>query len=162
MTILEPKQEKKIFLKIYFFCKMLIFQDFLKFSKILKSTVQYLCRDISNVKIGLYLRSSHKKDWKTHFWPYSLKKSKKWKKKTRAPPHFSVSFRQKNFSENRTTVAMCLAPPPSPRHSKSSTPVYILKFSICLLSSYKNASFCVKANLGLKLTSDLILECSIY
>ena len=125
MTILEPKQEKKIFKKIYFFCKMLIFQDFSKFSKILKSTVQYLCRDISNVKIGLYLRSSHKKDWKTHFWPYSLKKSKKWKKKTRAPPHFSVSFRQKKNFENRTTVAMRLDTPPSPRHSKSSTPVYI-------------------------------------
>ena len=128
MTILEPKQEKKIFKKIYFFCKMLIFQDFLKFSKILKSTVQYLCRDISNVKIGLYLRSSHKKDWKTHFWPYSLKKSKKWKKKTRAPPHFSVSFRQKKNFENRTTVAMRLVPPPSPRHSKSSTPVYFLLY----------------------------------
>ena len=132
MTILEPKQEKKIFKKIYFFCKMLIFQDFLKFLKILKSTVQYLCRDISNVKIGLYLRSSHKKDWKTHFWPYSLKKSKNWKKKTVAPPHFSVSFRQKKNFENRTTVAMRLAPPPSPRHSKSSTPVYIYIFPSAL------------------------------
>ena len=77
MTILEPKKEKEIFLKIYFFSKMLNFQDFSKFSKILKFAVQYLCRDISNVKIGLYLRSSHKKEWKTHFWPYSLKKSKK-------------------------------------------------------------------------------------
>ena len=110
MTILEPKQEKKIFKKIYFFCKMLIFQDFLKFSKILKSTVQYLCRDISNVKIGLYLRSSHKKEWKTHFWPYSLKKSKNWKKETVVHHHFSVSFRQKKNFENRTTVAMRLAP----------------------------------------------------
>ena len=109
---------------------MLIFQDFSKFLKILKSTVQYLCRDISNVKIGLYLRSSHKKDWKTHFWPYSLKKSKKWKKKTRAPPHFSVSFRQKKNFENRTTVAMRLAPPPSPRHSKSSTPVCM--YNVCM------------------------------
>ena len=109
---------------------MLIFWDFSKFLKILKSVIQYLCRDISNVKIGLYLRSSHKKDWKTHFWPYSLKKSKKWKKKTRAPPHFSVSFRQKKNFENRTTVAMRLVPPPSPRHSKSSTPVYILNFQM--------------------------------
>ena len=139
MTILEPKQEKKIFKKIYFFCKMLIFQDFLKFSKILKSTVQYLCRDISNVKIGLYLRSSHKKDWKTHFWPYSLKKSKKWKKKTRAPPHFSVSFRQKKNFENRTTVAMRLDPPPSPRHNKSSTPVYMYVL-LCKISIGWNTS----------------------
>ena len=30
MTILEPKKEKKIFLKIYFFSKMLTFQDFSK------------------------------------------------------------------------------------------------------------------------------------
>ena len=114
---------------------MLIFQDFSKFSKILKSTIQYLYRDISNVKIVLYLRSSHKKDWKTNFWPYSLKKSKKWKKKTRAPPHFSVSFRQKKNFENRTTVAMRLVPPPSPRHSESSTPVYIyIVIQPCLLS----------------------------
>ena len=126
MTILEPKQEKKIFKKIYFFCKMLIFQDFSKFSKILKSTVQYLCRDISNVKIGLYLRSSHKKDWKTHFGPTALKNPKNWKKKTVAPPHFSVSFRQKFFFENRTNVAMRLGAPPDPRHNKSSTPVHIL------------------------------------
>ena len=130
---------------------MLIFWDFSKFLKILKSVIQYLCRDISNVKIGLYLRSSHKKDWKTHFWPYSLKKSKKWKKKTRAPPHFSVSFRQKKNFENRTTVAMRLATPPSPRHSKSSTPVYIYKqakyhpqyiiiFALHQLSYFKNTS----------------------
>ena len=106
---------------------MLIFWDFSKFLKILKSVIQYLCRDISNVKIGLYLRSSHKKDWKTHFGPYSLKKSKNWKKKTVAPPHFSVSFRQKKNFENRTTVAMRLDPPPSPRHNKSSTPVCMFK-----------------------------------
>ena len=127
MTFLEPKKEKKNILKNLFFCKMLIFWDFSKFLKILKSVIQYLCRDISNVKIGLYLRSSHKKDWKTHFGPYSLKKSKNWKKKTVAPPHFSVSFRQKKNFENRTTVAMRLAPPPSPRHSKSSTPVILIK-----------------------------------
>ena len=58
MTILEPKKEKKIFLKIYFFSKMLNFQDFSKFSKILKSTDQYLSRDISNVKIGQFLQQS--------------------------------------------------------------------------------------------------------
>ena len=108
----QSQNKKKRFLKIYFFCKMLIFQDFSKFLKILKSTVQYLCRDISNVKIGLYLRSSHKKDWKTHFGPTALKNPKNWKKKTVAPPHFSVSFRQKKNFENRTTVAMRLAPPP--------------------------------------------------
>ena len=123
IDILEPKQEKKIFLKIYFFCKMLIFQDFSKFLKILKSAIQYLCRDISNVKIGLYLRSSHKKDWKTHFGPTALKN---WKKKMRPPPHFSVSFRPKNFFENRTTVPMRLDPTPlSPWHIKSVTSVYM-------------------------------------
>ena len=37
---------------------MLNFQDFSKFSKILKSTVQYLSRDISNVKIGQFLRQN--------------------------------------------------------------------------------------------------------
>ena len=110
LTILEPKQ-KKYFLKFIFFCKMLNLQDFSKWINILKSTVQYLCRDISNVKIGLYLRSSHKKDWKTHFGPTALKNPKNWKKKTVAPPHFSVSFRQKKNFENRTTVAMRLAPP---------------------------------------------------
>ena len=77
----RAKTRKKIFKKIYFFCKMLIFQDFSKFLKILKSTVQYLCRDISNVKIGLYLRSSHKKDWKTHFGPTALKNQKIEKRK---------------------------------------------------------------------------------
>ena len=107
LTILEPKQEKKIFKKIFFFCKMLIFQDFSKFLKILKSAVQYLCRDISNVKIGLYLRSSHKKDWKTHFGPTALKnqkieKRKQWciiiflylsgKKKFRKSDHRSYAF----------------------------------------------------------------------
>ena len=111
MTILEPKQEKKIFKKIYFFCKMLIFQDFSKFSKILKSAVQYLCRDISNVKIGLYLRSSHKKEWKTHFWPYSLKKSKNWKKETVVHHHFWISFRKKTDFENRTALIRGLASP---------------------------------------------------
>ena len=79
MTILEPKKEKKIFLKIYFFSKMLNFQDFSKFSKILKSTVQYLSRDISNVKIGQFLRQSRKKHWKTLFCPtaFKIKKIKK-------------------------------------------------------------------------------------
>ena len=79
MTILEPKKEKKIFLKIYFFSKMLNFQDFSKFSKILKSTVQYLSRDISNVKIGQLLRQSRKKHWKTLFCPtaFKIKKIKK-------------------------------------------------------------------------------------
>ena len=79
MTILEPKKEKKIFLKIYFFSKMLNFQDFSKFSKILKSTVQYLSRDISNVKIGQFLRQSRKKHWKTLFGPtaFKIKKIKK-------------------------------------------------------------------------------------
>ena len=79
MTILEPKKEKKIFLKIYFFSKMLNFQDFSKFSKILKSTVQYLSRDISNVKIGQFLRQSRKKPWKTLFCPtaFKIKKIKK-------------------------------------------------------------------------------------
>ena len=74
MTILEPKQEKK-----YFFCKMLNFQDFSKFSKILKFTVQYLSRDISNVKIGQFLRQSRKKHWKTLFGPtaFKIKKIKK-------------------------------------------------------------------------------------
>ena len=78
MTILEPKK-KKIFLKIYFFSKMLNFQDFSKFSKILKSTVQYLSRDISNVKIGQFLRQSRKKHWKTLFCPtaFKIKKIKK-------------------------------------------------------------------------------------
>ena len=52
------KKEKKIFLKIYFFSKMLNFQDFSKFSQILKSTLQYLFKDISNVKIGQFLRQS--------------------------------------------------------------------------------------------------------
>ena len=58
---------------------MLNFQDFSKFSKILKSTVQYLSRDISNVKIGQLLRQSRKKHWKTLFCPtaFKIKKIKK-------------------------------------------------------------------------------------
>ena len=55
---------------------MLNFQDFSKFSKILKSTVQYLSRDISNVKIGQFLRQSRKKTLKTPFLPYSLQNQK--------------------------------------------------------------------------------------
>ena len=79
MTILEPKKEKYIFLNIYFCSKMLNFQDFSKFSKILKSSVQYLFRDISNVKIGQFLRQSRKKHWKTLFCPtaFKIKKIKK-------------------------------------------------------------------------------------
>ena len=93
------------------FVIMLNFQDFSKFSKILKSAIQYLCRDISNVKIGLYLRSSHKKDWKTHFWPYSLKKLKK---EMEVSPHFSESFRQKkNWKSDLRSCAF--APPPLPK-----------------------------------------------
>ena len=129
MTILEPKQEKKIFKKIYFFCKMLIFQDFLKFLKILKSTVQYLCRDISNVKIGLYLRSSHKKDWKTHFGPTALKNQKIEKRKQWSIIIFLYLSGKKKF-ENWTTVAMRLAHPPSPQHNKSSTPIYVTKMPV--------------------------------
>ena len=56
----RAKKRKKIFLN-FFISKMLNFQDFSKFSKILKSTVQYLSRDISNVKIGQFLRQSRKK-----------------------------------------------------------------------------------------------------
>ena len=76
MTILEPKKEKKIFLKIYFFSKMLNFQDFSKFSKILKFTVQYLSRDISNLKIGQFFMAEPQKRLKTPFLPYILKKKK--------------------------------------------------------------------------------------
>ena len=98
----RAKTRKKIFKKIYFFCKMLIFQDFSKFLKILKSTVQYLCRDISNVKIGLYLRSSHKKDWKTHFGPTALKNQKTEKRKQWCIIIFLYLSGKKKF-ENRTT-----------------------------------------------------------
>ena len=53
--------------------------------------------------------------------------------------HFSVSFRQKINFENRTTVAMRLAPPPSPRHNKSSTPVYIyIYIQLNLLYDHQN------------------------
>ena len=108
MTILEPKKEKKIFLKIYFFSKMLNFQDFSKFSKILKSTVQYLSRDISNVKIGQFLRQSRKKTLKNPFWPYSLQNQKNQKIRHTIPQVFSIPFQQKKNFENRTTTGRCL------------------------------------------------------
>ena len=93
MTILEPKKEKKIFLKIYFFSKMLNFQDFSKFSKILKSTVQYLSRDISNVKIGQFLRQSRKKHWKLIFCPTAFKI-----KKFNIPSHKFFEYQSSHYS----------------------------------------------------------------
>ena len=102
MTILEPKKEKKIFLKIYFFSKMLNFQDFSKFSKILKSTVQYLSRDISTIKIGQFLRQSHKKHRKPLFCPTALKI----KKLTYHPMSFLITFHT-IFFLNWTTTDRC-------------------------------------------------------
>ena len=70
---------------------MLNFQDFSKFSKILKSTVQYLSRDISNVKIGQFLRQSRKKTEKP-FFALQPSKSKKSKNSTYHPTSFLNTF----------------------------------------------------------------------
>ena len=67
---------------------MLNFQDLSKFSKKLKSTVQYLSRDISNVKIGQLLRQSRKKTLKNPFLPYSLQNQKNQKIRHTIPQVF--------------------------------------------------------------------------
>ena len=92
-TIFEQKIFFEYFLNFLFLSKMLSFQDFSKWTNILKSTVQYLSRDISTIKIGQFLRQSHKKHRKPLFCPTALKIKKNGKKETTVH-HFSVSFRQ--------------------------------------------------------------------
>ena len=78
-TIFEQKFFFEYFFNFLFLSKMLSFQDFSRWTNILKSTVQYLSRDISTIKIGQFLRQSHKKHWKTLFCPtaFKIKKIKK-------------------------------------------------------------------------------------
>ena len=72
-TIFEQKIFFEYFFNFLFLSKMLSFQDFSKWTNILKSTVQYLSRDISTIKIGQFLRQSHKKHRKPLFCPTALK-----------------------------------------------------------------------------------------
>ena len=75
------------------------------------SKVQYLSRDVSNIKFGQFLQQN----WKTLFCPPALKKSKK----ILTNQHiFSISFRG-FFFENRTTTDRWLGG----RHSILSLPV---------------------------------------
>ena len=79
---------------------MLNFQDFSKNSKILKSTVQYLSRDLSNVNIGQFLRQSCKKHWKLLFCPTAFKI-----KKINIPSHEIFEYlSSKKKNEKRTTT----------------------------------------------------------
>ena len=72
-TFFEQKFFFEYFFNFLFLSKMLSFQDFSKWTNILKSTVQYLSRDISTIKIGQFLRQSHKKHRKPLFCPTALK-----------------------------------------------------------------------------------------
>ena len=76
---------------------MLNFQDFSKFLKILKSTVQYLSRDISNVKSdNFYGRAA--KNTEKPFLALQPSKSKKSKIRHTIPQVFSIPFQsKKNF-----------------------------------------------------------------
>ena len=87
-TIFEQKNFFEYFFNFLFLSKMLSFQDFSKWTNILKSTVQYLSRDISTIKIGQFLRQSHKKHRKPLFCPTALKI----KKLTYHPTSFLITF----------------------------------------------------------------------
>ena len=87
-TIFEQKFFFEYFFNFLFLSKMLSFQDFSKWTNILKSTVQYLSRDISTIKIGQFLRQSHKKHRKPLFCPTALKI----KKLTYHPTSFLITF----------------------------------------------------------------------
>ena len=91
-TIFEQKFFFEYFFNFLFLSKMLSFQDFSKWTNILKSTVQYLSRDISTIKIGQFLRQSHKKHRKPLFCPTALKI-----KKVDIPSHEFSYYLSHNF-----------------------------------------------------------------
>ena len=101
-TIFEQKFFFEYFFNFLFLSKMLSFQDFSKWTNILKSTVQYLSRDISTIKIGQFLRQSHKKHRKPLFCPTALKI----KKLTYHPTSFLITFHT-IFFLNWTTTDRC-------------------------------------------------------